>query len=116
LPPIILILLGLPIAALLLIGLYHRSQTLAPLVPALVLSGITGALLTAVFAFMLSTVPIAPYQLSLSAWSPIVMQALLSIYIGFGIGVLLAAVVGTPYWYISGRAHLKPPPANDSEA
>jgi hypothetical protein len=116
LPPIILILLALPVAAVLLVVLFHRSRTLATLVPALVLSGITGALLTAVFAFMLSTVPIAPYKLSSSAWIPILSQCLLSVYIGFGIGVLLAAFIGTPYWYIARRARPKPPPAVDSEA
>lgn len=102
--PIILILLALPVAAALLLFSFRRSRSLSGLVPVLVLSGITGAVLTAFIAFSLSTVPIAPYELGPSSWGPIVGQLLLAIYLGFGIGALIAAAVGVPYWHISGRA------------
>jgi hypothetical protein len=60
--------------------------------------------LTAFFAFSLSTVPIAPYETGgPGPWPPIIGQLLLALYLGFGIGVLIAAAVGVPYWFISGR-------------
>lgn len=103
-PPIILILLALPIAATVLLFYFRRSRSLSGLVPALVLSGITGAVLTAFFAFSISTVPIAPYETGPGAWTPIVGQLFLALYLGLGIGVLIAAAVGVPYWFLSGRA------------
>jgi len=63
----------------------------------LVLSGGAGALLTALFVFMRSTVPIAPYELSRDAWYPIYGQCLLSLYVGFGLGVVMAAIAVSPF-------------------
>ena len=63
----------------------------------LVLSGIAGAVFTAIFVFMRSTVPIAPYELSRGAWYPIYGQCLLTLYVGFGLGVVMAAVVVSPF-------------------
>ena len=103
-PPIILILLALPIAAVILLFSFHRYTSLSGLVPALVLSGISAAVLTAFFAFSVSTVPIAPYETSSGSWAPLAGQMLLALYVGFGIGALIAAAVGVPYWYLSGRA------------
>lgn len=114
-PLILWILLALPPAALLIIFLLRRSKSLADLSPALLLSGLTGALLTAVFAFMSSTVPIAPYELPSNSWSPILGGLLVAMYVGFGLGVLLAAAMGVPYWYVSGRAKPTRPSAASHE-
>jgi hypothetical protein len=93
----ILILL-LPFLALVLILLARRSRTIPNLSLALILSGITGAVFTAVFTYSHSTVPIAPYPLSRSAWFPIIRICLLSLYVGFGLGGLLAGLVVFPFW------------------
>jgi hypothetical protein len=103
--PIILVLLALPLAAGLLLWSLRRSKSLSSLVPALTLSGLTGAILTSCFAFTSTTVPIPPYETGPGAWGPLIGQLLLALIIGFGIGVLVAAVAGIPYWYFSGRAN-----------
>ena len=95
--PIILALLAVPLVAAGVLILVHRSARLARLVPALVLSGTTGAILTAFFAFSALSVPIAPYELGPGAWLPVLGQVLLALYVGFGIGVLIAAAIGIPY-------------------
>jgi hypothetical protein len=96
-PPIIVALLLVPLLAAGILILVHRSAQLTRLVPALVLSGITGAILTAFFAFSTLSVPIAPYELGRGAWLPVLGQVALALYVGFGIGILIAAAVGIPY-------------------
>ena len=101
--PILLILFALPIvAAGLILSARHFPYT-SGLVPALLLSGLTGAILTTFFAFALSTAPIAPYELGPYAWGPMLGQVLISIYVGFGMGAMIAATVGIPYFLIAGR-------------
>ena len=107
-PTVILVLLALPIIASGLILLVRRSRSLTGLAPALVLSGVTGSVLTALFAFSSSTVPIGPHESGPSAWSPVIGGSLLSLYVGFGLGALVAAAVGIPYWYFSGRSRRTP--------
>jgi len=101
--PILLILFALPIVAAGLILSVRRFPSTSGLVPALVLSGLTGAILTTVFAFAFSTVPIAPYELGPHAWGPMLGQVLISIYVGFGLGAMIAAAVGVPIFLIAGR-------------
>ena len=109
-PTIIIVLLALPIIALGLILVVRRSRALSGLAPGLVLSGVTGSVLTALFAFSASTVPIGPYESGPTAWSPVVGGLLLALYVGFGMGALVAALAGIPYWYLSGRGR-RPPSA-----
>jgi len=94
--PVIIITLALPIVAVVMILVARRSQSIPNLALALVLSGITGAVFTAFFAFTLSTVPIAPYEVSRNAWYPIFGQCLLSLYIGFGLGVAIGVMAASP--------------------
>jgi hypothetical protein len=102
-PTIIFALLIQPLLAVVVILILRRRQVTTRLVPALVLSGVAGAILVALFAFMRSTVPIAPYELSRDAWNPIYRQTLLSLYIGFGAGVNLAALIGIPFVFYQPR-------------
>lgn len=102
-PAIVVVLLLLPLVTAVGIVAASRSRRFGHLVQALVLSGVTGALLTAFFAFSLSTVPIAPYELSEGAWLPILGQLLLAMYVGFGLGVAIAAVIAVPFAYLRGR-------------
>lgn len=95
-----IILLALPIVAVGLVFLARRLQTIPGLAGALLLSGVAGALLTAFFVFMASTVPIAPYESGRGAWNPILEQSLLSAYIGFGLGVAIAAIVVFPLFLV----------------
>jgi hypothetical protein len=103
-PPLLWILLALPPASVVVVILVRRSKSLGGLTPALLLSGLTGAILTSLFAFMSSTMPIAPYETSQASWTPILGGLLAALCVGFGVGALLAAAFGVPYWYISGRA------------
>ena len=106
-PSIIVILLALPLAAVVLLIFLRRSSTFSTLVPALILSGITGAVLTSCFAFLASTIPIAPYEAGPLSWGPILGQLLLSLLIGFAMGTLVSAGISLPYWLISGRGRTR---------
>jgi hypothetical protein len=98
--PIIIILLALPLLAIGVILLVRRSTSTTHLTSWLILSGITGSVLTAFITFSLSTVPIAPYELASNAWYPIYWQILLSLYIGFGVGVTITVIAVSPFWLI----------------
>jgi len=74
------------------------------LVPALVLSGATGAIVTAFFAFTTASMPIAPYELGRGAWLPVLGQIALALYVGFGIGVGIAGAIGIPYLLLQRRS------------
>jgi hypothetical protein len=101
--PVVIALLILPLIAVGILLMVRRSKALSPLVPALALSGATGAFITAFFAFTTATVPIAPYELKQGAWLPVMGQILLALYLGFGIGVIIAALMGLPYQFFANR-------------
>ena len=94
---IIILLLALPIFSIGLIFAAKRLRSMPKLPLGLVLSGIAGAVFTTLFVFMRSTVPIAPYELSRDAWYPIYGQCLLSLYVGFGLGVVMAVIAVSPF-------------------
>ena len=98
--PIIIILLALPLLAIGVILFVRRSKSTTNLTLGLILSGIAGSIFTAFITFSLSTVPIAPYELARNAWYPIYWQVLLSLYIGFGMGVTIAVIAVSPFWLI----------------
>ncbi len=102
-PSIVILFLIQPLFALGLVFLVRKSARFSPLLPALVLSGIATALTTAFFAFTSGSVPIAPYESARGAWLPIVGQVLLAAYVGFGIGVIIAALIGLPYQLLADR-------------
>ena len=95
--PLLIILFTLPLAAVGLIFAAKRSKYMPRLDRGPVWSGIGGAVLTALFVYMKSTVPISPYELSQNAWYPIYGQCLLSLYVGFGLGVIVGAIVISPF-------------------
>jgi hypothetical protein len=95
--PVVIALLILPLIAVGVLIMLRRSKALRPLVPALTLSGATGALITAFFAFTNTSVPVGPYEVTQGAWLPVIGQVLLALYLGFGIGVTIAALMGLPY-------------------
>ena len=101
--PVVIALLILPLVAVGLLLIVSRSKALSPLVPALVLSGIATALTTAFLTFTNGPVPLAPYETGQGAWWPIVGNVLLALYVGFGIGVIIAALIGLPYQLLAGR-------------
>jgi hypothetical protein len=102
--PIILALLLQPLLGVSIILICRRIQATTHLTPALVISGITGAILVAIFTYTSSTIPIAPYELDDNAWYPIYGQVLLSLYIGFGLGTILATLIGVPYTLLKDRS------------
>jgi hypothetical protein len=95
--PVVISLLILPLIAVGVLIMLRRSRALRPLVPALTLSGATGAIITAFFAFTNASVPVAPHELGQGAWLPVTGLVLLALYLGFGIGVAIAALMGLPY-------------------
>jgi len=101
--PVVIVLLILPLIAVGILPIVRRSETLGPLVPALVLSGIATALTTAFLAFTSGLVPIPPHESGQGAWLPIAGQVVLALYIGFGIGVIIATLIGVPYQLIGRR-------------
>ncbi len=101
--PIVIFFLVLPVLAVAILVVVKRSKTLSPLVPALVLSGIATALTAALLAFSSASVPIAPYETGQGEWVPVVAQILLALYVGFGLGVIIAALIGVPYRWLANR-------------
>ncbi len=96
---VMLVLLALPLVGVGLIMAARHSQDMPKLFKGLVWSGIAAAVFTTLFVFMRSTVPIAPYEMGPGAWTPIYEQCLFSFYVGFGMGVVLAGIVISPYLY-----------------
>jgi len=101
--PIVIFFLVLPVLAMAILVVVKRSKNLSPLVPALVLSGIATALTAALLAFSSASVPIAPYETGQGAWVPVVAQILLALYVGFGLGVIIATLFGVPYRWLANR-------------
>jgi hypothetical protein len=101
--PVLIVLLILPLLAVGILLIVRRSRSLSQLVPALVLSGIATALTTALLAFTTSTVPIAAFARGPGAWFPLVGETLMALYIGFGIGAVIAELIGVPYQLIANR-------------
>jgi len=101
--PIIIVLLVLPVLAAGILAAVRRSKALSQIMPALVLSGIATALTTAFLAFTNGSVSIAPYEAGPGVWLPVLGQILLALYVGFGIGVIIAALIGLPYHLLAHR-------------
>jgi len=104
--------IGLLIQPLLGVGLIfviRRFQATARLLPLLVGSGIAGAVVTSTLVFLRSTVPIAPYELSPNAWLPVVRESVVSLYVGFGMGVFISAIFAIPLALIT--QHRRKPPS-----
>lgn len=101
--PLFILLFALPIAAIALILAARRWKSVPKLSLALVISGITGAILTALIVFISSTVPIAPYETSQNSWNPLFELCLLSLYAGFGLGVTVGTLLISPFIWIRAR-------------
>jgi hypothetical protein len=96
---VLVVLLVQPVLAGLLLLLLRRRKP-AKLVRILMGSGLLGAVLTALIVFLHSSVPIAPYELSKDAWDPVYRQILLSLYVGFGLGIFIPAFFVLPIHWI----------------
>jgi hypothetical protein len=103
-PAVVIALLALPVVAIGGILVARRWRSSPKLANALLLAGVTGAILTACFASSKGTVPIAPYEWSAGAWTPLLGQILLSLYIGFGLGVAIVAIGIMPFLAIRSQA------------
>jgi hypothetical protein len=94
---------ALPLIGLIAILLLWRSVMFRSLAGAILLAGATTSLLTACFGFSNMTVPIPPYETVdhplLSMLGPIA----LFLYVGFGLGTAVAAVLGFPVAYLADR-------------
>ena len=88
------VLLALPVLAIAILLLIRRSPSLRALAPAILLCGVTTALLAACFGFTQSTMPIRPYESA--TWTDIALPLLASLYVGFGLGAVLSALLGVP--------------------
>ena len=86
-----------------IVVLVQRSSTMAHLVPWLVGTGIAGALLVSLYAFLNATVPIAPYETNSESWMLIYWNLLLFAFAGFGLGVMFFSIFALPFAYIGNR-------------
>jgi hypothetical protein len=94
---------ALPLVGLIAILLLRRSAKYRSLAGGILLAGVTASLLTACFGFSAMTVPIASHgrvdHPLLSLLGPIA----LFLYVGFGLGMAIAAVLGFPVAYLADR-------------
>jgi hypothetical protein len=88
------VLLALPVLAIGILLLIRRSPSLRALAPAILLSGVTTAVLAACFGFTQSTMPIRPYESA--PWIDLALPLLSSGYVGFGVGAVLSGLLGVP--------------------
>ena len=106
---LILLCLLLPLGAAALILLAWRWEPIRGLAPALLGSGLAGAVLAGLWAFMNSAAPIAPYEAGPGAWLELLRGVLIFAYIGFGLGALLASPVVLAVAFIRSRRAQTPP-------
>jgi hypothetical protein len=108
---IYIILIAIPIAAGAVLFFVRRSSNFKRLMKALLISGIVFSLFTAFFVFTNATVPIAPYETGRGAWTPVITAVAAASLAGFGIGVLVATVIGIPYLIFQQRRNKTQPPS-----
>ena len=94
--PVIIFAVALPLVGIGIILIARRSKEIPDLAFSLLLSGILGSIFTALLLFMLSPMPIAPYETSRSSWYPVIKGLLFSLYVGFGIGVGISSLLVSP--------------------
>jgi hypothetical protein len=85
----------------------RRSVSLRHLASGILLSGVTGAILTACFGFTLTTPPIRLYEGHGGAWPALLQAMALFLYVGFGFGSVLASLLGIPVSLIASRARAR---------
>ena len=116
-PSLIVVLLALPLAAIALLVIVRRYALGPGVALALISSGITGATLSAFFAFSSSSVPIPPFETAEDAWLPILGGVLMALYVGFGLGTGIGALVALPYILIARpRAQISPSRESTNQA
>jgi hypothetical protein len=94
---------ALPLIGLIAILLLRRSVRFRSLAGAILLAGATASLLAACFGFSKMAVPIAPYETVDHPLLSLLGPVALFLYIGFGLGIALAAVLGFPVAYLADR-------------
>jgi hypothetical protein len=94
--PIIIFMSALPLVGIVILWIARRSKTIPNLALALLLSGITGAIFSALIAFMVSPMPVVPHEIANGRWYPVLWACLFGLYVGFGIGVVIAAIIVSP--------------------
>lgn len=108
---ILLILAAIPLAAAGVLVFVHRSSDLKTLMRGLIISGIVCGIIGAFLVFSTAMMPIAPYETGRGAWTPVITAVAMGFLEGFGIGVLIAAVVGIPFVMIRCRKKKTQPPS-----
>lgn len=94
--PVILFASALPLVGIGIIFIARRSKAIPNLAFSLLLSGILGSIFTAIILFMVSPMPIAPYETSRSSWYPVIKGLLFGLYVGFGLGVGISSILVSP--------------------
>ena len=101
--PLILIPFVLVFIAIAILVFAQRSPATAHLVPWMAGAGIAGSLFVSMYAFLNSTVPIAPYETGPGAWTPLIWDILLFAFAGFGLGVIVLSIFALPITYFRNR-------------
>jgi len=98
-------LIGLPILGAAILILTRRSARLLSVTPAIPLSAVTTSILAGCCGFSRCSMPISPYETRGGfPWLDLVESMPVFIYVGFGIGALLASAVAIPAALINGLA------------
>ena len=86
----------LPLLGLAGIAAVRRFPALRFLSSGLLLSGLTAAILTTFFGFSIATVPVGPYERAGNPWPELAKYLLLFLYVGFGLGTVMAGLLSIP--------------------
>jgi hypothetical protein len=97
----------LPIFGVAILFAVRRSTRLRGLFRTLLLGGVAGAGLAACVGFSRSTVPIAPYE-SGGAWPTLLTSLAIFLPSGFGLGVLVSALLVIPVTLAAARLRSSP--------
>ncbi len=100
---ILLFLVAIPLAAAGVLIFVHRSSNFRKLMRWLIISGVVCGIIAAFLIFSNSTVPIAPYETSRGAWTPVITTVAVAFLEGFSLGVLIVAAIGIPILMIQSR-------------
>ncbi len=114
-------LFALPILGAAILIASRRSAHFRTLTPAILLSAVTTSILATCYGFSKLAMPIAPYETRGGfPWADLAKSILTLIYVGFGIGAVVASAVAIPATLITAwvkrrrqpRTPVEPPTLN----
>jgi glucan phosphoethanolaminetransferase (alkaline phosphatase superfamily) len=109
----------LPLIGLAIVLMVRRSDSQRSLAPAILLAAVITSLLATCFGIFSSTMPIRPYETEAFPGLTLLKSILLFLYVGFGIGAVLASLLLVPASFaikrFSRRSEKSEPPPGDNQ-